>query len=283
MQFPQNGKKAGLYLRLSRDELVGRESNSISNQRMILTEYAQKNGFVIVDEYADDGVSGTTFERPSFQRMMDDIKGGKIDTVIVKDLSRLGRDYLGTGEHIENIFPKLGVRFISIYESYDSFIDSESADFLPYINLCNERHAKQSGRKSKDTKDHMAAMGEFIGSKAPFGYVLDPDDKHHLLIDPEAADSVRLIFNYACNGLGYKAIARRLLSAASSIPRLTTTSNSQPIIKVNTGVSPTTGTNRRSKRFSPIRPISAKLSAADGASPLSAPRRSWQCRRKLGL
>lgn len=210
MQFPQNGKKAGLYLRLSRDELVGRESNSISNQRMILTEYAQKNGFVIVDEYADDGVSGTTFERPSFQRMMDDIKAGKIDTVIVKDLSRLGRDYLGTGEHIENIFPKLGVRFISIYESYDSFIDSESADFLPYINLCNERHAKQSGRKSKDTKDHMAAMGKFIGSKAPFGYVLDPDDKHHLLLDPEAADSVRLIFNYAGDGLGYKAIARRL-------------------------------------------------------------------------
>ena len=128
---------------------------------MILTEYADKNGFTVVDEFADDGVSGTTFERPQFQRMMDEIKAGHIDTVIVKDLSRLGRDYLGTGDHIEKIFPKLGVRFISIYEGYDSFIDSESADFLPYINLCNERHAKQSGRKSKDTKDHMAALGKF--------------------------------------------------------------------------------------------------------------------------
>lgn len=210
MLFPQNGKKAGLYLRLSRDELVGRESNSIANQRMILTEYAQKNGLTVVDEYPDDGVSGTTFERPSFQKMMEDIKSGRIDTVIVKDLSRLGRDYLGTGEHIENIFPKLGVRFISIYENYDSLTDSESADFLPYINLCNERHAKQSGRKSKDTKDHMAAAGKFIGSKAPFGYILDPADKHHLLIDLDAAESVRLIFQYACDGLGYKAIARRL-------------------------------------------------------------------------
>ena len=210
MLFPQNGKRAGLYYRLSRDELAGRESNSITNQRMILTEYADKNGFTVVDEFADDGVSGTTFERPQFQRMMDEIKAGHIDTVIVKDLSRLGRDYLGTGDHIEKIFPKLGVRFISIYEGYDSFIDSESADFLPYINLCNERHAKQSGRKSKDTKDHMAALGKFIGSKAPFGYILDPEDKHHLLVDPEAAETVKRIFHYAGDGLGYKAIARRL-------------------------------------------------------------------------
>lgn len=210
MLFPPNGKRAGLYYRLSKDELVGRESNSITNQRMILTEYAEKNGFIIVDEFADDGVSGTTFERPQFQRMMDEIKAGHIDTVIVKDLSRLGRDYLGTGDHIEKIFPKLGVRFISIYEGYDSFIDSESADFLPYINLCNERHAKQSGRKSKDAKDHMAAQGKFIGSKAPFGYILDPADKHHLLVDPEAAETVRQIFHYASDGLGYKAIARRL-------------------------------------------------------------------------
>lgn len=210
MLFPQNGKRAGLYYRLSRDELAGRESNSISNQRMILSEYAAKNGFTVVDEFADDGVSGTTFERPQFQRMMEEIRAGHIDTVIVKDLSRLGRDYLGTGDHIEKIFPKLGVRFISIYEGYDSFIDSESADFLPYINLCNERHAKQSGRKSKDTKDHMAALGKFIGSKASFGYVLDPEDKHHLLVDAEAAETVKQIFRYAGDGLGYKAIARRL-------------------------------------------------------------------------
>lgn len=124
MLFPQNGKRAGLYYRLSRDELAGRESNSITNQRMILSEYAAKNGFTVVDEFADDGVSGTTFERPQFQRMMEEIKAEHIDTVIVKALSCLGRDYLGTGDHIEKIFPKLGVRFISIYEGYDSFIDS---------------------------------------------------------------------------------------------------------------------------------------------------------------
>lgn len=210
MLIPANGRRAGLYYRLSRDELTGKESNSITHQRMILTEYAQKNGFTIVDEFADDGVSGTTFERPEFERMMDEIRAGNIDTVIVKDLSRLGRDYLGTGDYIEKIFPSLGVRFISIYEGYDSLIDSDSADFLPYINLCNERHAKQSGRKSKDAKDHMAAMGMFIGSKAPFGYILDPTDKHHLLPDPEAAETVKAIFRFAGDGFGYKAIARRL-------------------------------------------------------------------------
>jgi len=214
MLIPQNGDRAGLYFRLSRDEDSAKESNSITNQRKILTAYAEEHHFKVIDEYIDDGVSGTTFDRPGFNRMIEDAQAGKINVIIVKDLSRLGRNYIGSGEHIENIFPKLGVRFISIGDSYDSLFDDEpSADMVPIINFFNEFHAKQTSKKTRASKKVMAQSGKFIGTKAPFGYVIDPDDKHHLLPDEEAAETVRLIFQYACDGLGYKAIAKRLRDA----------------------------------------------------------------------
>lgn len=210
--IPPNGYNAALYLRLSRDEDTKQESNSITNQRQILTDYATQQGYKIAGEYIDDGVSGTSFDRPGFQQMLSDITDDrKINMVICKDLSRLGRDHIGTGQYIEQIFPRMGVRLISIGEGYDSlFDDAPSADMVPMINLFNEFHAKQTSRKTRATKKSLAKAGKFQGSKPPHGYIKDPEDKYHLLVDPEGAETIRCIFRLACDGLGYKAICRRL-------------------------------------------------------------------------
>lgn len=209
--IPPNTYKAALYLRLSRDEDAKQESNSITNQRQILADYAKQQGFQIVGEYVDDGVSGTSFDRPGFQQMLRDIVERGINMVIVKDLSRLGREHIGTGQYIEQIFPRMGVRFIAIGDNYDSLYDDEpSADMVPMINFFNEFHAKQTSRKTRATKKNLAKAGKFQGSKPPFGYLKDPENKYHLLVDPEAAEIVQYIFQLACDGLGYKAICRHL-------------------------------------------------------------------------
>ncbi len=206
-----NGINAVLYLRLSRDEAKKSESLSITNQRRILEDYAEKKGFLVTGEYVDDGISGATFERPAFIQMIEDGKEKKFDIIIVKDLSRLGREHISADDHIERIFPKMGIRFISLQENYDSNNDDDAtSDMLPFINLFNEFHAKSTSRKTKATKMSMAKAGKFQGSKAPFGYVLDPLDKYHLVIDPEAAETVAFIFNLACDGYGFKAIGRVL-------------------------------------------------------------------------
>ncbi len=211
MQLSQNATRTALYLRLSRDEDLKGESHSITNQRHILAEYAEAQGFSIVEEYIDDGFSGANFNRPGFIQMLEDAKAKRFDILLVKDLSRLGRDYIGTGEHIEKIFPALGIRFISMAEGYDSLLDDEpSSDMIPFLNMFNEFHSKQTSRKTKASKMSMAKAGKYMGNKAPFGYIRDPDDKYHLIIDPEAAETVKLIFQYACEGHGYKSIARRL-------------------------------------------------------------------------
>lgn len=217
--IPQSGYKAALYLRLSRDEDTKQESNSITNQRNILSEYAAQKGFRVCGEYVDDGVSGTTFDRSGFQQMMSDIRDGKVNMVITKDLSRLGREHIETGQYIEKIFPRMGVRYIAIGDNYDSVFDDEpSADMVPMINFFNEFHAKQTSRKIRATKKSLAKAGKFQGSKPPFGYVRDPQNKYHLLIDPEAAETVRYIFQLAGDGLGYKAITRHLRDKGYSNP-----------------------------------------------------------------
>ena len=209
--IPQNGYYAALYLRLSRDEDARHESNSITNQRQILTDYATQNGFNIAGEYIDDGVSGTTFDRVGFKQMIADIGEKQINMVITKDLSRLGREHIGTGQYIEQIFPRMGVRYIAIGDNYDSLYDDEpSADMVPMINFFNEFHAKQTSRKTRATKKALAKAGKFQGSKPPFGYVRDPLNKYHLLVDPEAAEIVRYIFQLSCDGFGYKAITKHL-------------------------------------------------------------------------
>lgn len=207
----QNGNAAAIYCRLSRDEDTNQESNSIASQRLMLTDFAKRQGFHVVDEYVDDGFSGTNYDRPDFKRMMEDAEKGLFGVIITKDLSRLGRDYLTTGEYMEKIFPRLNIRYIAMNDGYDSIAENDgNVDFAPIRNYFNEWYAKDCSRKTRASFKAMAEAGKFIGSKAPFGYIKNPEDKHHLLVDEEAAAIVRKIFDYAVSGLGYKAISKRL-------------------------------------------------------------------------
>ncbi|MFA6731065.1 MAG: recombinase family protein [Candidatus Izemoplasmatales bacterium] len=207
----QNGNTAAIYCRLSRDEDTNQESNSIQSQRLMLTDFAARQGFHIEDEYVDDGFSGTNYDRPDFKRMIEDAEKGRFGVIITKDLSRLGRDYLTTGEYMEKIFPRLNIRYIAMNDGYDSMAANDgNADFAPIRNYFNEWYAKDCSRKTRASFAAMAKAGKFIGSKAPFGYVKDREDKHHLLLDEEAAAVVRKIFDYAATGHGYKAISKRL-------------------------------------------------------------------------
>lgn len=161
--IPPNGYNAALYLRLSRDEDTNQESNSITNQRQILTDYANQQGFKIAGEYVDDGVSGVSFDRPGFQQMLEDIKEKKVNMVIVKDQSRLGRNRIQTDQYMEDTFPKMGVRFIALGDNYDSlFFDTPAADMAPFVNYFNEFHAKQTSRKCRATKKSLAKAGKSL-------------------------------------------------------------------------------------------------------------------------
>ena len=197
-----------LYLRLSRDDELQGESGSIQTQRMMLRQYAAEHGLIVVDEYIDDGWSGTNFERPSFQRMIDDIEDGKINCVVTKDLSRLGRNYILTGQYTEIYFPSKGVRYIAINDNVDT-INGES-ELAPFLNILNEMHARQTSKKVKAAMHTRFANGAHYGAYAPLGYVKDPDKKGHLLIDPETRWIVEKIFDLAVHGRGAASITRIL-------------------------------------------------------------------------
>ncbi len=207
------GNKAGGYLRLSREDGDKLESNSIKNQRELVREFiSQHKGLSLVEEYVDDGYSGTSYERPSFQKLMDDVKRGKINCIIVKDLSRLGRNYIETGRYLERIFPMLGVRFISILDHYDSAGDSTEADqiIIPFKNLINDSYCRDISTKIRSQFDVKRRNGKFIGSFAGYGYQKDPKDKNHLIVDPFAADIVRMIFRLKMEGYNSQRIAETL-------------------------------------------------------------------------
>lgn len=196
----QNKKKmyiAGLYMRLSRDDGTA-ESSSITTQRKILLSYAKENGFIVYDEYIDDGFSGTNFERPSFKRMIQDIENKKINLVITKDLSRLGRDYITAGQYTEIYFPSKGVRYIAINDGYDS--NSPYNDIAPFKNVINEMYARDISKKIRSSFLARMKDGYYIGNFAPYGYEKDPDNKNHLVIDDDSAPIVREIFSMACLG-----------------------------------------------------------------------------------
>lgn len=198
-----------LYLRLSRDDELQGESNSISTQRMMLHKYAEQNSLHIVDEYIDDGYSGTNFDRPDFQRMIDDIENGKINCVVTKDLSRLGRNYLLTGQYIELYFPSHNVRYIAIDNSVDSE-NQQSSEFTPFLNVINEWYARDISRKVKRAFRARNEAGAHYGAYAPVGYKKDPDKKGHLLIDEETRWIVEKIFALALQGTGAAKITRIL-------------------------------------------------------------------------
>ena len=200
-----------LYLRLSRDDELQGESGSISTQRQMLTQYCREQGLRIYDEYVDDGYSGTNFERPSFQRMLDDIEDGKVNCVIVKDLSRLGRNYVMTGQYTDIYFPSHNVRFIAIADGVDS--NKGESEIAPFLNILNEMHARQTSKKVKAALHTKFVNGAHYGAYAPIGYIKDPDQKGHLIPDTEYMWIVEKIFGLAAHGNGGAKI-RRLLEEA---------------------------------------------------------------------
>ncbi len=206
----QYNKTTALYCRLSRDDacetMVSRErdSMSIQNQKSMLKRYADENGYINCRYFVDDGVSGTTFERDGFQSMISEIENGKVGTVIVKDLSRLGREYLQTGFYTEVFFPQHDVRFIAVNDNVDS--DSGDNEFAPFKNIINEWYARDISRKIRSTYKTKAYNGEFVGNRAPYGYMKSPEDKHKLIPD-EHAPIVQQMFQMALEGNSCGAIA----------------------------------------------------------------------------
>lgn len=204
---------ATLYLRLSRDDGDKEESGSITGQRELLRDYISQHPEL--REYAiriDDGFSGSTFERPGFQKMIEDVKAGRTDCIIVKDLSRFGRNYLDAGEYIEKIFPFLGVRFIAVNDNYDSLGEKKSSDdlIIPFKNLINEAYCRDISMKIRSQLEIKRKNGQFLGSFAAFGYLKDEQEKNKLVVDQYAADIVRDIFKWKLEGISPQDIADAL-------------------------------------------------------------------------
>ena len=204
-----NDKITALYCRLSRDDELQGDSNSILNQKAILQKYAADNGFGNIQYFVDDGYSGTNFERPDWQRLMSLVDEGKVGTIIVKDMSRLGRDYLKVGMYTEMIFPNADIRFIAINNGVDS-ANQQDSDFTPFINIFNEFYAKDTSKKIRAVFKSKGESGKPLSTNVPYGYKKDPDDKHHWLVDDDAAKVVREIFKLCIDGYGPTQIAKLL-------------------------------------------------------------------------
>lgn len=212
---------ATLYLRLSREDGDKEESNSITGQRELLRDYLKTHPEL--HEYTvqvDDGFSGSTFERPAFQAMLEDVKSGKTNCIIVKDLSRFGRNYLDAGEYIEKVFPFPGVRFIAVNDNYDSFKGKNASDDLivPFKNLINEAYCRDISVKIRSQLEIKRKRGQFIGAFAVYGYMKDESDKNRLVVDEYAADIVRDIFKWKLEGVSPQDIAVRLNSGGILSP-----------------------------------------------------------------
>lgn len=203
---------ACIYIRLSKeDKDKNNESLSVTNQRNVLLEYIKKNNYNLVDIYVDDGYTGTNFNRPSFKRMINDIEKGLIDLVITKDLSRLGRDYIKTGEYIEKYFPLHGVRYIALLDGIDTYLDSSNNDIAPFKAIINDMYSKDNSKKIRSALRTMQENGKWVGGGIPLGYMKDPNDKNHLIPCDREADIVKAIFSYAKNGLSISEIKEELI------------------------------------------------------------------------
>lgn len=204
-QTTETKYRAALYCRLSKDDGNVQESSSIHTQKEMLSRYADEHGIKDTAYYVDDGFSGVSFDRPAFKRMIGDIESGKINCVITKDLSRLGRNYLETGVYIEIYFPEHHVRYIAVNDVVDTN-EQESADFTPFRNIINELYAKDTSKKVKSAKRARVLDGMYVATSAPYGYKKDPDDRHRLVIDERYAPTVRMIFSLAKDGMGISQI-----------------------------------------------------------------------------
>lgn len=192
--------KVAIYIRLSREDGENGESESIGNQRDIIMRYIKENNLQFIDEYVDDGVSGTTFERSGFQRMISDIEQKRINMVITKDLSRLGREYIQTGYYIENYFPEHMVRYVAINDGIDTFSNSTSNDVTPFKSIMNDMYAKDISKKVRSVIKEKQKKGEYMCTVPPFGYKKDISQKNHLVIDENVAYVVRDIFKMYLDG-----------------------------------------------------------------------------------
>ena len=212
--------KVGIYIRLSKEDEEKEkysESESIQNQRALLMQYIKENKLNFIAEYVDDGISGTSFDRPGFNKMIEDIENGKINMVITKDLSRLGRNYVQSGYYTETYFPEHNVRYIAILDNIDTAIDSANNDIAPFKSILNEMYAKDTSKKINSVLQSKRKQGEYLGT-APYGYKKDPENKYHLIIDEEAAKVVKLIFERYLEGYGTMQIADYLSEQKIPIP-----------------------------------------------------------------
>lgn len=207
-----SGVKAALYLRLSRDDGDKAESDSIKSQRALVKDFAQERGYTVVDEFVDDGYTGTNFDRPAFKRMMSEIEKHRINCIIVKDLSRLGRNYIEMGRFMTRVFPSLNVRLISVTDNYDSINDESDVDqiVIPFKNLINDAYCRDISMKIRSQLEIKRKKGQFVGSFAVYGYKKDEKNKNHLVIDEVAAEVVELIFNMKLDGCSSGRIADKL-------------------------------------------------------------------------
>lgn len=210
-------KITALYERLSRDDEQAGESNSIQNQKKYLEEYARQHGLRNIRHYYDDGYSGTNFNRPGFAALLEEIEAGRVETLVVKDLSRFGRNYLQVGYYTEILFPKKGVRFIAVNNNVDSATPQDN-DFTPFLNIMNEWYAKDTSNKIKAIFKSRMKDGMRCSGSIPYGYKRKPDDKQTLIVDEPAAEVVRKIFRLACQGNSTTAIAESLTAEQVLIP-----------------------------------------------------------------
>ena len=215
MQSEANIGITAIYCRLSRDDGTETESNSIGNQKKMLTQKAKELGLTNTKYYVDDGFTGTNFNRPAFQELLDDIDMGYISVVMVKDLSRLGRDYVTVGHYTDNYFPEHNVRFIAVNDMVDS--DEGENEIAPFKNVMNEMYARDISRKVRSAHRIRGNMGEPL-SQPPYGYMKSPENKKKWIIDTEAAEVVRDIYRMCLEGMGNEAIARELLNREVLIP-----------------------------------------------------------------
>ena len=199
-----------LYIRLSKEDESEGPSQSVTNQKSLLDDFVKKHRLSVYDTYIDDGFSGTNFDRPAFQRMIADIEAKKVNMVITKDLSRLGRDYIMTGHYMERYFPEKRVRYISLLDGIDTGIESSANDITPFRAIMNDMYAKDISKKIKSVKRDKQRKGQFIGGKPMYGYKMHPTEKNKIVIDEEVAPIVRRIFAMALDGMSCRKIAATL-------------------------------------------------------------------------
>ncbi|MCD8372643.1 MAG: recombinase family protein [Clostridia bacterium] len=224
-------KKTALYCRLSRDDDLDGDSNSITHQKEILKDYAAKHGYTNTEFYVDDGYSGVNFERPDFQRMLNDIENGEISTVIVKDMSRFGRNYVMVGYYTEVLFEKEGIRFIAVNDGVDNA--TETDEFTPFRNIINEWYARDTSKKVRAVLKAKGMSGKHLTCVTPYGYKKDEKDPAKWVIDDEAAEVVREIYRLYLGGMGTYEIAKLLTAREIDPPSVHFAKNGMPVRSVN--------------------------------------------------